>query len=142
MSLIETTLALSLQAHIGQRDRAGEAYIKHPLRVMHQLHTEEEQATALLHDVLEDSTLTSADLRDAGIPERVIEAVELLTRQEGDRDYSAYLERVKTNPIARAVKLADLNDNLRVTRLQSLKVTDLHRVNKYLHAKRFLEATD
>lgn len=140
MSLIDTALTLALKAHAGQRDKAGAAYIKHPLRVMNQLQDEREQATALLHDVLEDSSLTSDDLRQAGIPDEVIQAVELLTRDFGE-SYEQYLERVRANPIARAVKLADLNDNLRLERLGIVTNADLDRLNKYLRAKAYLETT-
>lgn len=137
MDLIESALHLALKAYTGQRDKAGKTYILHPLRLMHRMETEVDMATALLHDVLEDSDLGSADLEAAGIPAQVIEAVECLTRKEGE-SYEAFIERVAENPLATRVKLADLEDNIDVLRLPTLEEDDLRRVEKYHRAWRRL----
>jgi (p)ppGpp synthase/HD superfamily hydrolase len=71
----------------------------------------EPRTAAVLHDVIEDTSVTAEDLREQGIPDRVIEAVVALTHREED-SYEAYVEALAPNPLARQVKLADLADNL------------------------------
>lgn len=114
--LVDRAYAIAEIAHAGQtrRDRKT-PYITHIKRVMARLDRgplrEEVLAVAALHDVLEDSDLTVTDLRNAGIPEVVVAAVWVLTKMR-DEDYDAYLSLVKANPLARAVKIADMLDNL------------------------------
>jgi (p)ppGpp synthase/HD superfamily hydrolase len=133
MNLIETSLAIALQAHSGQTDKAGQAYILHPLRIMAKMDTEEEMAVALLHDVLEDSSFTAQDLQEAGIPPHVVAAVQLLSKQDGE-EYDTFIERLLPNPLAAKVKKADIEDNLNILRLQSLTEKDWQRVDRYHHA--------
>lgn len=130
MSLIETALAIALRAYGGKRDKAGRDYILHPLRLMAKMQTEEEMATALLHDVIEDSNITADELLAAGIPAEVLEAVICLTRHQ-DESYETFILRARGNPIARKVKLADIEDNINVLRLPALNEADLERVRKY-----------
>lgn len=130
MKLIEKALKIALEAHLGQTDKSGEAYILHPLRLMGKMSTDYERATALLHDVVEDSSHTSESLKQAGIPQAVIEAVTVLTKIIGE-SYEEFIERVRQNELARSVKLADLEDNINVLRLNELNQTDLERVKKY-----------
>lgn len=108
--LLGKAIALAATAHGGQTDRAGEPYILHPIRVMLACSTLETRIAAVLHDVVEDTALTFSDLWRAGIPTNVVEAVEALSRREGE-DYFAFVERARANPIARFVKMADLRDN-------------------------------
>ena len=110
---------IAYKAHEGQVDVCGMPYIMHPLHVAEQMQTEEEAAAALLHDVIEDTDLTLDDLRTQGISEEVVEAVDLLTNR-GNMSYKDYLLRIKTNPIALAVKLADVTHNMDETRLYGL----------------------
>ena len=133
MNLIETSLTIALKAHTGQTDKAGQAYILHPLRIMAKMDTEEEMAVALLHDVLEDSQFTAQDLLEADVPTQVVEAVQLLTKQDGE-DYDTFIERILPNSLAAKVKKADIEDNLNLLRLQSLTEKDLQRVDKYHYA--------
>ncbi len=128
--MIETALEIALKAYAGQTDKAGKTYILHPLRIMHQMDTEAEMAVALLHDVIEDSDFTAQDLLDAGIPAEVVEAVQMLTKQDGE-SYMAFIDRVKPNPLAAKVKKADIEDNINVLRLSKVIDTDLQRVSKY-----------
>lgn len=130
MALIEIALERALLAYRGKRDKAGQAYVLHPLRLMAKMHDEISQVVSLLHDVIEDSDVTAEDLRADGFPEIVIEAVVALTRQAGE-SYMAFIERLKPNEIARKVKLADIEDNLNVLRLVELNEQDLRRVQKY-----------
>lgn len=139
MHLLELSLRLALEAHAGQRDRAGRPYLLHPLRVMHAVDGEERQAAALLHDVVEDSPTSLDDLRRAGVPAAVVAAVDALSKREGEA-YEAYLERVAADAIARDVKRADLGDNLRLQRLPRVEGDDLARLNRYLEALRRLGA--
>jgi (p)ppGpp synthase/HD superfamily hydrolase len=139
MTDLEKAILVATKAHaaIEQREKSGVPYILHPLRVMLQTRTEVEMMAAVLHDVVEDTKLTLEDLRREGLPERVIEAVDCLTNREGE-PYDDFIERVKTNPIARNVKLADLKDNMDITRLVQLSGKDVTRLNQYLRAWREL----
>jgi len=108
---LEDAITLATRAHRGQVDKVGHPYILHALRVMLRQEDETAQVVAVLHDVLEDTHVTLADLRAAGYSEQVRAAVDCLTRREGEL-YEAMIERVAANPLARQVKLADLADNL------------------------------
>ncbi len=130
MKLIEKALQLALDAHIGQTDKSGEAYIFHPLRLMAKVKTEEEKAVALLHDVIEDSEHTKESLIKEGIPNVVVDAVLALTKQEGE-SYESFIARAKENELAKSVKIADLEDNINILRLSELNQKDLERVKKY-----------
>ncbi|MCZ0856252.1 GTP pyrophosphokinase [Enterococcus faecalis] len=116
---------------------AGVAYINHPEYVASLVTTDEEKATAYLHDTLEDTSLTVEQLKNAKIPTAVIEAVSVLTKN-GNDDYFCYLGKVKNNPIARKVKLADLQHNSDLTRLNHLEKKDMDRLVKYKKAQKFL----
>jgi hypothetical protein len=104
---------------------------------MLQTKTEAEMMAAVLHDTVEDTKLTLEDLRREGLPEHVIEAVDCLTRKEGE-EYDDFIKRVKTNRIARNVKLSDLKDNMDITCLDQISDEDVIRLNKYLRAWREL----
>src|SRR4051812_17915810 len=110
---LEVAIALAVQAHHGQvyPTPSGEPFILHPLRVMLQVEADIERIVAVLHDLVEDTTYTLDDVRRLGYPDEAIEALDRLTRREGE-PYEAYIGRVAGNPIARSVKLADLADNL------------------------------
>jgi hypothetical protein len=138
---LEDAIALALKVHEGVKDRGGQPYILHPLRLMVRMGTEAERMAAVLHDVVEDDTrygTTLATLRQAGYPEAVVGAVECLTKREGE-DYADFIERAKSNPIARRVKLADLEDNLDVRRLPAVTPKDAERFEKYRRAWRVLQ---
>ncbi len=107
----EEALELALEAHRGQKDKVGEPYIRHPIRVAERVDGDDARVVALLHDVLEDTGWTPTDLREAGVDDAMMEALELLTRRPG-QDYGDYVAAVAANPVARAVKLADVADNL------------------------------
>lgn len=130
MSLIEKSLAIALRAHTGVVDKAGRAYILHPIRIMTKMTTDIEMSVALLHDVIEDSDMTAADLLAEGIPDEVVTAVLCLTKQ-ADETYQDFVLRAKQNPIAKKVKIADIEDNLNVLRISNLTDKDLARIAKY-----------
>ena len=137
--MIDIALVIAKKAHAGQVDKAGVDYIQHPLYVASQVETEQEKAVALLHDVLEDSDITAADLLAYGLSNEVVTAVQILTKKKG-QSYQEYLEKVKTNDLARVVKLADLKHNSDLSRLKSVSDTDRERVKKYKNAIRYLSA--
>ena len=108
---LEDAIILAANAHRGQKDKLGKPYLLHSLRVMLKQEGETAQMAAVLHDVIEDTAVTLADLRAAGFSEEVCTAVDCLTRREGE-PYEEFIRRVARNPIARRIKLADLEDNM------------------------------
>ncbi len=139
VNLLENALQIALDAHRGQVDKAGRPYILHPLRVMAAMRTDDERAVALLHDVIEDGGYDVAQLVDSGIPLHVAQAVDCLSKRDGE-DYPAFIARVIENPLAARVKQADIADNIDVLRLEDLSEQDLERVAKYHRAWRQLDA--
>ena len=135
--MLELALSIATKAHRGQFDKAGIDYIEHPIFVASQVDSEEERAVALLHDVIEDSSVTAEELLNAGLPETVVTAVQILSKKKG-RDYQTYLKTVKSNPLARAVNLADLKHNSDLLRLETITDKDLERLEKYKKAIDYL----
>ena len=117
--VFETALEIALKAHKGQMDKNGVAYITHPLAVAAQLDSLELKTIALLHDTIEDTDVTAEYLLERGIPKELVEVVQLLTKPE-DEEYESYLKRVRENPMAKAVKLADLAHNTSPERASGL----------------------
>ena len=99
-------------AHAGQRDKQGRPALNHVVRVSAAGRTPDERVVGMLHDVVEDSTITVADLRAHGFPDHIVAAVDAITRRKGDETYAEYIERVAGNPLARQVKLYDLEENM------------------------------
>lgn len=137
MGLIDKALCIAQKAHANQTDKAGEVYINHPKYVASVVETEYEKATALLHDVLEDSAYTVQDLINEGIPQTVINSVLILTKDK-TTSYESYLHNVRANPIARKVKLADLRHNLDISRIPNPSEEDYKRIKKYKKAFEYL----
>ena len=136
MKGIDEAIALAAQCHAGQVDKAGKPYILHPLRVMLAVHGEPERIAAVLHDTVEDCGLELGLIRHRFGAE-VADAVDCLTRRDGE-DYMAFIARCKANPIARAVKDADLQDNMDLSRLVNVTAKDLDRYRKYGEARALL----
>ena len=137
MSLYEVALSIAVKAHRGQVDKAGVDYIKHPIHVASLVTSENAKIVALLHDVIEDSAYTLADLKNNGFTEEIIEAVSILTKSK-NVSYEDYLKKIKENSLAREVKLADLQHNSDLRRLSKISACDLKRVEKYRKAIEFL----
>lgn len=137
MTLYDLALSIAQEAHKGQVDKAGIDYINHPIYVASLVETDEEKAAALLHDVIEDSDMTLSDLLNHGIPSEVLQAVSILTKDK-KLTYQEYLSRVKTNEIARKVKLADLKHNSDLSRITNPSEKDFSRSEKYKKAIEFL----
>ncbi len=135
--LTKKAMKLAYKAHQKQKDRSGLPYVLHPLHLAEQMDTEETTVAALLHDVAEDTDYTLEDLRREGFPETVLEALALLTHDPAV-PYLDYVRALKDNPIARAVKLADLAHNSDLSRLSKVSEKDLARVEKYRKAMEIL----
>ena len=131
-------MQLCFDAHQGQTDKSGLPYVFHPMHVAEQMQDEITTIVALLHDVVEDTTYTLEDLRERGFPEEVVEVVYLLTKQKGLPEQE-YYERIKKNPVAKTVKLADLRHNSDFTRLNIINDDALAKYGSYKEKTRFLE---
>ncbi|MCE1229714.1 MAG: HD domain-containing protein [Firmicutes bacterium] len=137
MSSLERAIAIAAQAHEGQVDIAGAPYILHPLRVMLRLSGMTERIVAVLHDVLEDTSVTEEVLRNEGFSEAIIGSVQSVTRRE-DESYEVFVARAANDPIGRLVKMADLEDNSDLSRIANPTIKDIQRVEKYQRAMAFL----
>ena len=137
-----TNIALKTcyEAHAGQVDKAGVPYVFHPFHLAEQMETEHEVCVALLHDVMEDTDTTAADLVAAGIPEEYVTTC-LLLKHDPSTPYLEYVANQKHDPVARKVKIADLRHNSDITRLPGPPAErDLQRVEKYRQALDLLGA--
>ena len=135
MSTLERAIEIAREAHRGQRDKAGNDYIDHPMRVMAMGKTMEEKIVGVLHDVVEDSKEWSFErLEQEGFVPEIIEALRCVTKRSEDEPYDKFIARVKTNKLAVAVKLNDLTDNMDIRRLPYLSDKDVKRLKKYLKA--------
>ena len=134
MSTLEKAIEIATEAHKGQYDKAGNDYIGHPLRIMDVGRTEEEKIVGVLHDVVEDTEWTFAQLAAEGFSQEVIDALQCVTKLSENENYDDFIERVKKNPLATAVKINDLSDNMDIRRLPYLSDKDVKRLKKYLKA--------
>ena len=141
MATLDDAVSIAAQAHRGQKDKFGAPYLLHPLRMMLRMKSEAEMIAAVLHDVVEDSDWTLGQLRDRGFSEDVLQAVDCLTRRNGE-SYEDLIQRAQLNPIARQVKIADLEDNMNIQRIGEVTAKDLERVARYHRAWRVLMETD
>lgn len=137
---LEKAIQIAVEAHAGTKDKGGKAYILHPISVMMRVETEEEKIVAILHDVVEDTDWTFDALRKEGFSETVIEALETVTKYSEEEDYDDFIQRSLKNDIGRKVKIADLRENLDVTRIGELYPKDIERINKYKRALQTLKA--
>jgi (p)ppGpp synthase/HD superfamily hydrolase len=140
MATLDRAIELAARAHAGQKDKGGEPYILHPLRVMLRVHGDRAQMVAVLHDTLEDTALTKKDLREAGFADDVIAGVQAVTHEKGE-SYADYVVRCAAEETARQVKLADLEDNTQLVRAlvrPERLARDWSRLHRYLLSYKFL----
>ncbi|MFH0736470.1 MAG: GTP pyrophosphokinase [bacterium] len=137
MSNLDTALALAIKVHANHTDIAGAPYILHPLRVMLKMKTEEEMIVAVLHDVIEDSDLSIGYLEKIGFSKEIVQAVQIVTRDE-TVNYDDYISNIQTNTIATKVKLADIEDNMNLLRLNTLDEKAVKRLHKYFNSHKKL----
>ena len=137
MSTIEKAIILATKKHTGQVDKADQPYIFHPLRLMLKVSTTEQKIVAVLHDILEDTDTTVVDLISLGFSDEIVEAVQALTKNRGESRIEAAYRAVK-NPIARVVKLADVLDNMDLSRISHPTTRDLIRLEEYKQVQQIL----
>lgn len=139
---LERALQVAVQAHAGQKDKSGASYIFHPIRVMMRCKTPDAKILALLHDVVEDTSVTFEELRAEGFSSESLATLRLLTHSENE-PYEDYIERLSNNRSAEEVKIADLEDNADVRRLREVDERSVDRLRKYLKAyRRLVEQRD
>lgn len=136
--LLAKAIEIALKAHDGQTDKAGMPYIGHVMRVMQAGRTIDEKIVGVLHDIVEDTHWTFDMLLAEGFPPHIVDALRCVTKISDDEPYEQFIERVKTNPLAVAVKINDLTDNMDIRRLSDLTDKDVQRLRKYLQAYREL----
>ena len=136
MNMLEKAIGIALKAHQDQVDKYGRPYVLHPIRVMARFRDPVLQQIAILHDVVEDSAWTCKQLRAQKFSAEIIEAVDALTRRQGE-PYDSLIDRAALNPLALQVKLVDLEDNMDIRRMKDITRQDGERLNRYrkAHAK-------
>lgn len=135
-NLLEIAIKIAVNAHSGQLDKANQPYILHPLRVMLSLDNEKDKVVGILHDVIEDTNITYEYLISNGFNGEIeiLEALRSVTRKENET-YEEFINRVALNPIGKRVKLADLQDNIDISRIPNPTEKDYDRMKKYKEAK-------
>lgn len=137
--MTKAAMKLCFDAHKDQTDKSGLPYVFHPMHLAEQMTEEAATVVALLHDVVEDTDYTLEDLRAFGFSEEAVAAIACMTHDKSV-PYLAYVAKIKDNPIARQVKLADLRHNSDLTRLDTVDEAALARIEKYRQAIALLEA--
>lgn len=135
--LREKAMQIAIKVHHGQVDKGGNDYTYHPIRVSDSCNSEEEKIVALLHDIIEDGDVTADYLLMQGFPRDILDAIISVTRNK-DEDYFDFIQRCKANTIGCKVKIADLEDNMDITRLNELTDKDIARLKKYHKAYKIL----
>ncbi len=140
-NLTKKALKISFQAHKNQLDKSGIPYVYHPFHLAEQMDDEYSVCVALLHDVVEDTEMTIDDLTEQGFPREVTEALLLMTNDDSV-PYMDYIKKIKTNSLATKVKLADLEHNSDLTRLDEINDAALERADKYRQAMFLLRSVE
>ena len=135
---LEKAIQIAVTAHSGAKDKGGKPYILHPINVMMRVEKEDEKIVAILHDVVEDTDWTFDALREEGFSEIIIEALKSVTKHNENEDYEEFVKRSLNNDIGRIVKIADLKENLDISRIGDLNEKDILRINKYKKALKVL----
>lgn len=137
--LLSKAIALAADMFVDVYDKSGQPYILHCLYVMNNMPKDDPELLmiAVLHDVVEDTNITFADLVDIGMTPRVITALQLLTHDRS-QSYDDYIKAIATNRDATLVKIEDLRHNSDITRLKGLREKDFARMEKYHRSYAFL----
>ena len=136
-SLTKLAMQVAFDAHKEQKDKAGLPYIFHPFHLAEQMTDEVTFCTALLHDVVEDTDITFEHLSELGFTAPILDALKLLTHDKSV-PYMDYIKKIAENPVARAVKLADLLHNSDLSRLDTVDEKARKRAEKYKQAVELL----
>ena len=131
--MTKKAMDICFEAHKEQKDKSGQPYVFHPFHLAEQMETEDTVIVALLHDTIEDTDVTLEYLAKEGFSPSVLDAIALMTHAPGV-DYMAYVAEIKKNPIAKAVKIADLTHNSTLSRLNEITPKDRERVKRYKDA--------
>jgi len=131
---LEQAISIASLAHTGQLDKGGEPYILHPLRVMMKLKDERQRIIAVLHDVIEDTNITDIDLLYQGLGYDAVNVILTLSRRKSE-SYDEYIDRISKDEFAIEIKLADLEDNMDISRIKNMTGKDYERVEKYGRAR-------
>lgn len=138
MSTLERAIAIASEAHAGAVDKGGAPYILHPLRVMLRMENDAARIAAVLHDVVEDAEGWTLDrLRAEGFAQEIVQAVKALTRRDGE-GYFDFCRRAGRDPVARLVKLGDIEDNMDLNRIPRPTADDHARLERYQRARELL----
>lgn len=140
LELLEKAIGIAVTAHRGQKDKNGAPYILHVLRVTARVETVKEKIVAVLHDVVEDTDWTFERLIAGGFSAELVEAIDALTKREGE-DYEDFVKRSASNPLACRVKIADLEDNMDVRRMEDVSEKEAKQLRKYLKAWKHIRGT-
>jgi (p)ppGpp synthase/HD superfamily hydrolase len=136
--LLAKAIEIALEAHKGATDKAGMPYAGHIMRVMQAGRTNDEKIVGVLHDIVEDTDWTFDMLLEEGFLPHIVDALRCVTKLHDDEPYEEFIQRVKSNPLAVAVKINDLTDNMDIRRLATITEADVQRLRKYLKAYREL----
>ena len=142
--LLDKAVEIAIKYHSNQFDKGGNMYILHPLAVMNLIKEDNYffnlscKIVAVLHDIIEDTSVTKEMLLDLGFPKSIVNAIDLLTKKEG-QSKDDYFKEIKNNPIARVVKLADLTHNMDISRIKNPKEKDFKRVEVYKERYEYLK---
>lgn len=140
--LLQLAIEIATKAHAGQVDKGGNPYIGHPFRVAAKCKKEDEKIVAVLHDTIEDTEITPVYLAKHGFPQRIVDGVLSVTHREGE-NYEDFIKRASLNALGKAVKIADLEDNMDIRRLDyPMNEWDFKRLNKYLKAYKYLKSLE
>lgn len=139
--LLNKAIKIAQKAHKGQTDKFGTPYIGHVIRVMNAGKTYDEKIVGVLHDVIEDcQEITLDHLLQEGFPNEIVFAIECLTKNPSDQDYTEFVKQTEKSPLAVSVKINDLQDNMNLTRFnRPMTEKDMNRLNKYLTAYLYLK---
>lgn len=139
MNYLNRAIQLASISHEDQVDKAGTPYILHPLRVMFKMETETEMIAAVFHDIMEDcKEITAYSLEKEGFSKEIVDALIVLNRHNY-ANYEEYIHEVAKNPIAKKIKIADIEDNINILRLKHIEDKDLRRIEKYFKAYNYLK---
>lgn len=139
--LTKQAMRIAYDAHHNHQDKSGTPYIYHVMHLAEEMNDELSVVVALLHDVLEDSEMSLKNIKDYGFPQAVLDALSLFSHDK-DRDYMHHIRMIKANEIARRVKLADLQHNSDITRLDTVEGDDMIRLLKYKMAIELLQSEE
>ena len=136
---LQRALEIAIEAHKGSKDKGGNDYILHPLRVMLSMNTNDEMIVAILHDVVEDTKWSFEDLEKEGFSKKIMLGLRSVTKKSDEEKYEDFIQRAKKNDLGRKVKISDIKDNLDVSRLKLITEKDKTRLKKYENALKILK---